>query len=326
MRSNLKIICYLLVFALVITVVTVLGYSSYSEPEAPHFVGEQPEEKKFVFDYRIDMEILDAMDAAEEKAKEYASGRLDGWISELMVRTDSFLEDYFNLLNVKKREMSTVWHTINHKINKGSPSSETVLMNELMVRFEAEVLDRSEAKRVLDDIGKSTATVFMNSFEQVLDTIQDKYSVPEQDWEKHISNLCDYAADFEARQVSIAAKISIASSAGIGAEIVYKIVSSIVKKISGNLAMKAGTKVVSSTGAKLTGAIPFIGAAVTVAVIGWDFYDSYATAERNKRDMRVGVEQYFQEMKEHLLGPAPDGIIGSIISWKREVQGRIQTQ
>lgn len=327
MRNYIRIVCYLIAAVFVITIVTIFGYSSYSEPEAPHFESRQIEEKGFVFDHRIDMEILDSLDLAEQKAKEYAAGRLDRWISGLMVRTDSFLDEYFNLLNVKKREVSAAWHTVSHKISKSSPSAEDVIMVDLMARFEEKVLNRNDAQRMLEDIGNNAIMVFIDLFEHGLDLIKEKYSVPEQDWTKHISSLCGYAADFEARRVSIIAKISIASSAVLGAEVAYRIVSSVVSKLGKNLAIKAGTKAASSTGAKaLSSAVPVVGLAITAAVIGWDIYDSITTAERNKRDMRAGVEQYFQEMKAYLLGPAQDSIIGSIVLWEKEVRNRIHTR
>ena len=322
-----KFLSVLFVIAIILVVITSAGRLALHDPEPAETEAVSSQPQEFQFNWQIDRDILSAMECAEQQAKDYASAELDKWISQLMARTDSFLDEYFNLKNVKIREASAVWHAVKHKVDKNSPSAEDVAVKYLMAEFKDKVLSPAEAQIVVERIGRESAQLFASSFDHGLDSVQVKYCVPQQDWDNHVSQLCGYTAGFETRSVSMASKIMTAGNIMLVAGGICKGVSILVQNVCKKIVVKTGVKVAGSTAAKAaTTAIPVIGAVVTIGLVGWDLYDSAATAERDKRDLRNEIALYFGEMKASLLGPAQDSIMGPMAQLRHDLQGRIMTQ
>lgn len=307
------------------TVIIISVPAKGSKPEQPK-KAPQLIQREYQFDYRIDQEIICALEAAEEEARKYASVQLDGWIFDMMAHTDTMLDEYFTLFNVKKREASSLWHSLKHKVDKKSPSASDVMRKDFMDKFEAKVMNSSDAQQIIEAIADRTVEVFAASFGRGLAQVQADYNVPKLDWEKHINSLCGIASEYESRSVSVVAKCAYAGFAACNIAVPGAVMTKFGKKVAQKVAAKAGTRACTAGAATAAKCIPVIGAVVTVGMVGWDLYDTSKTAERNKRDIRAGFQQYFSEMKANLLGPTRGSIMGSIVLWSQEVISRIETQ
>ena len=113
------------------TVIIISVPAKGSKPEQPK-KAPQLIQREYQFDYRIDQEIICALETAEEEARKYASVQLDGWIFDMMAHTDTMLDEYFTLFNVKKREAFSLWHSLKHKVDKKSPSASDVMRKDFM--------------------------------------------------------------------------------------------------------------------------------------------------------------------------------------------------
>ena len=315
------------IFATVIILgVPARGSKPESPKKAPEFV-----QREYQFDYRIDQEIICALETAEKEARAYASTQLDGWISGMMTDTDAMLDEYFTLLNVKKREASSIWYSLKHKVDKNSLSASDILRKDFMDKFEAKVMNSADAQRVIEAIADRTVEVFAASFARGLAQVQADYKVPKVDWDKHINSLCGIVSEYESRSIPVVAKAACAGFAACNIAVPGAVMTKFGKKVAQTVAAKTGTKACTATATATTAAgaarfIPVVGAVITVGMVGWDLYDTSKTAERNKRDIRAGFQQYFREMKAALLGPTRGSIMGSIVLWSQEVMSRIELQ
>lgn len=90
------------------------------------------------------------------------------------------------------------------------------------------------------------------------------------------------------------------------------------------MAAKASAKAAGSTGAKSLGkVVPGIGMGIAIVVIVWDLWDYRKTADKGRRELRAGFAEYFQGLKDELLGPTEDSIMGSIVIWENAVRANI---
>ena len=288
-----------------------------------HFENEKVVSK---IDYNVDQEILAAMNTAEQAAYQYASAELDRWISEMMGSTDRFLEEYYEFGSVKSRELMALFHGAAHKLNSSYKTATEALIEDLEHEMSKRLMNKEVAQSRIENITNGTVKEFLDTFGEELVKIQQKHKIPTPDWDKHIYRLCKMTAEYDAKGVPVASKIVIASSAAITLKVATPVLAMVGEKVGAKLATKAGAKYITAAanGAKSFGRmIPGIGTVIAISVIGWDLLDYKVTADRNKRDLKAGFEQYFQEMKAELLGPTENSIMGSIYMWENNIKANI---
>ena len=277
-------------------------------------------------DYNVDQEILDAMNTAEQAAYQYASAEIDRWIAEMMGSTNRFLDEYFEFGAVKGREVMALFHGAAHKLNISNKTATEALIEDLEHEMSKRLMNKEVAQSRIENITNCAVKEFLDTFGDELVKIQQKHNIPRPDWDKHIYRLCKMTAEYDSKSVPVASKIVIASGATITLKVATPALAMIGEKVGAKLAAKAGAKYVTAAanGAKnFSKMLPGIGTIIAISVIGWDLLDSKITAERNKRDLKAGFEQYFQEMKTELLGPTEDSIMGSIYMWENNIKANI---
>lgn len=277
-------------------------------------------------DYDLDKEILAAMDTAEQAAYQYASDELDRWISEMMGNTDRFLDEYFEFTSTKGREISAFYHWGMNKIFSGHKTAAEALMDNLEHEISKHLMNKEVAQSRIDNITNGAVKVFMDTFGSELVKLQEKHNIPRPDWDKHIYRICSMTAEYDAKSVPVASKIVVASGAAITIKVATPALSWLGEKVGQKMAAKAGAKYAAAAAGgakKFAKFIPGIGTVIAISVIGWDLLDYKVTSERSKRDLRTGLEEYFQEMKAELLGPTEDSIMGSIYMWENNLKANI---
>ena len=130
------------------------------------------------FNYNVDQEILDAMATAEQSATQYTSDAIDGWIGEMMGRTEGFLDDYFSFTNVKAREVAAAGHFIVNAIFKNQPTAAEAAMRNLEEDISKYVVKPAIAQQKVENITNGAVATFMNTFNSELLKVQAKHNIP----------------------------------------------------------------------------------------------------------------------------------------------------
>ena len=322
MKKILMFVNIVLIAAVVFIAVTRFGSTvSWSDWKMPKF-----ENYKVVptFTYNLDKEILVAMDTAEKAARHYAEQEINIWIQELMRRSEVFIDDYFKFTNVKGREAIAVYHYIANKIISGHPTAAEAYMRALEKEISAHVIMPEVAQQRVEAITNNTVAAYMKALENQFKEIQEKHNIPTPVWNKHISRLCGLTAEFETKSVPISAKMVLASLGVLTFKAVTPVITKVGQKVGKKMAAKAGAKAAGATGAKSLGKfVPGIGMGIAIVVIVWDLWDYRKTADKGKRELKAGFNEYFQGLKNELLGPTEDSIMGSIVMWENAIRANL---
>lgn len=309
---------FVLVMAFLFTVIICIGdrirMSGYKEPVFKN--------AKVVTEanYNLNAETQMAMATAKEAAYQYASDELDKWIAEMMKETDRFANEYFEYGAENSRGLSAVYHDVMHKLISSHKTANEALMEDLEQQISCHLFNKEAAQARITNITNETVAVYMKTFSRELAKIQEKHSIPQPVWDRHIYHLCSITAGFDSRSVPITTKVVVSTVAGITLKVATPLVTKVGQHVGEKLAAKAGTKTVAKNFGKW---IPGLGTLIATTVIGWDLIDYKLTAEKNKRALKAGFELYFQEMKTELLGPTEDSIIGSITLWENNIKSKL---
>lgn len=290
--------------------------------------------------YDLEPEVLNALEIAHNTAYDCVDAELDSWINEMLDRVDeNFLDEYFSFMQVKKREILSLYNTVVHFFNKNAETAEEAAIRELEEEIERKVIKPEIAQARIDNITRKAIDVYVTTLDAQLLKVKESYKVPNVEWNRYISDICGLTLDIENRNYPITFKTMVVSGAAITGYAVAPVVKNVATKVSTKIAektaLKTGTKIAEKTVAKASTttvaksvgkfgkAIPYIGWGVTAAICIWDIADYANTASEGKELLKQSLAQYFQEVKTELLCSTDQSIMGSIINWENDVKTNI---
>ena len=292
------------------------------------------------FDYPDDGEILAALTKAHDEAYQYAASELDKWIEDTMLRADDdFMDDYFSFLNVKKREILSLYHYVAHFFVEEHDTAEEAAMKELEAEITNKIIKPEIAQARIKNITDQTVNVYLSAIDNELAKLQEAHKSPTPNWNRYISDICGITAEIENKEYPVAFKTMVVSGVALAGMAITPIVSNIARKVSiriaernaakvgakvaGEVAVKAGATAAGKGAAIVANAIPYIGWGITAAICIWDIIDYSTSAREGKEQLRSGLEEYFREVRTELLGATEDSIMGSIILWENNLKQNI---
>lgn len=294
--------------------------------------------------YHLEKEIVLAMGSARTQAYKYASSELDKWIAEMMALVDNdFLDDYYDLISVKRREILSVYNTVKHVINKRLPDAEEAAMLELEDKISEYIIRPEISQARIKNITDRTVEIYLEVFDNELSNLQTEYNIPVLDWNKYIKNVCGLTENVDSKTYPISVKTMVVSGTALTGMVVVPVVKLAVKKVSAELAAKAAVKTAEKTavkvgvkaagktaakgGAKVAGkaaaAIPVAGLGIAAAICVWDIVDYNRTAAKGKEVLRRNLKDYFKEVKLELMGNTEHSVMGSITMWENTLKRNI---
>ena len=291
--------------------------------------------------YPSAMEIETAMKTAHAAAYRYTSKEIDSWIDELMYRVDNaFLGDYFSFVQVKKREITSLFYSIRHFFDSDSETAEEIITRELEKKLSDIVIKPEQSQLRINEITKGAVGVYMETFGSELARLQIEYKIPAPEWNKYISDICGLTLDVNQKAYPVKFKMAVVSGTALSlvsaAPVVKKIASTVSKKMAARAGAKAGAKIVGKVAAKAgvqaagrgaaaaASAIPYVGLGITAAICLWDIIDFANTSAEGKRMLRASLVEYFAEMKTEMLGSGDASIMGSLDVWENNVKEKIK--
>ena len=205
--------------------------------------------------YPSAMEIETAMMTAHAAAYRYASKEIDSWIDELMYRVDNaFLCDYFSFVQVKKREITSLFYSIRHFFSSDSETAEKIITRELERKLSDIVIKPEQSQLRINEITKGAVGVYMETFGSELARLQIEYKIPAPEWNKYISDICGLTLDVNQKAYPVKFKMAVVSGTALSlvsvAPVVKKIASTASKKMAARAGAKAGAKIVGKVAAK----------------------------------------------------------------------------
>jgi hypothetical protein len=329
-----KVISIFCVILLILLFITNLGDMKVFKVQKPTEVS--PSVPVPSLNYDLNEEVLNAMSNAFIVANDYVEAELDVWINEMMSRVDeNFLDDYFSFMQVKKREILTVYNSIKKLINKNAETAEEAAIRELEEEISRKIIIPEIAQARINNITDEAIKLYVNSLDEQLADVQKGYNVPTLDWNKYISSICGLTFDMENKNYPIAFKSVVTSGAALTGYAMAPVIKNVATKVSTKVAEKSAAKIAEKAAitavAKTTGkqagniakSIPYVGWGVTAAICAWEIVDYSNTATEGKELLRENLFDYFQEVKKELLASKEQSIMGSIILWENDVKANI---
>lgn len=293
-----------------------------------------------VMNYNLEKEIIQAMGTAHAAAYQYTSNELDKWINDMMARADNeFLEDYFSLMQTKRRELLSLYNSTIHFFNKDADSAEEAAIRELENEISRKVIKPELSQARIENITNQALDVYMTTFDNELVKLQESYKIPTPDWNKYISGLCGLTLDTNQKSYPIAFKTVVVSGTAMTGMMVAPAIKNVATKISSRIAektaakagtkaaekvaVKAGSKAAAKGAGTVAKTIPYIGWGITAVICIWDIVDYSKSASEGKKLLRTSLEEYFGEIKTELLGNNEISIMGSITLWENSLKAKI---
>lgn len=290
--------------------------------------------------YNLDKEVLNAMQIAQEATYNYVSTELDIWINEMLSRVDEdFLDEYFSFMQVKKREILSVYNTIVHFFYKNAESAEEAAIRELEEEIARKVIKPEIAQMRISNITSNAINVYATTLDEQLIHVQETYNVPVVEWNKYISHICGLTLDIQNKSYPVTFKTLVVSGTALAGFVATPIIKNVATKVSAKIAektaLKLGTKAIGTTAVKATSkavgkgagsvakAIPYVGWGITAAICVWDIIDYANTTKEGKIQLKQNLTEYFQEVKTELLSSTDQSIMGSITHWENTVKAKI---
>lgn len=334
LKSSAKILCAgLLIFLIYGTIKTFFTKESQPKPvvKAPVV--------SVTYD-NLTPEILNALEVAHKAAYDHVETSLDIWIEGMLTRVDdNFLDEYFSFMQMKKRELQSLWKTVVHFFYGNAETAEEAAIRELEEEIERKVIRPEISQKRIENITDEAISIYASTLDEEFLKIQTTYNIPTLEWNKYISDICGLTLDIKTKNYPIALKAAVVTS---GAAITYAVTPvlknvaiKVSKKISEKVALKTGAKVAEKAATKVTTkavakgagklgkAIPIIGWGVTAATCIWDVVDYVNTSSEGKVLLKQNLTDYFQEIKTELLCSTDQSIMGTIINWENGVKTNI---
>lgn len=294
-----------------------------------------------VYNFDFDEEIQSALVDAHAVAEEYVNAELDKWIEEVMSRVDEkFLDEYFGLLQTKKRELTVLYQTILQKTHLSNKSVENMLEDELEAKISNQIICPEVSAERMKNIADEAIVLYCSTLDKRFSEIRIQHKIPKPVWDKYIEDLCVITLrceqGYEDSITSIPAKLMAISGITVTTMAVKPLVDVAVKKISAKIAAKSGAELAEKAGAKLAvetaakaggksvvKALPAIGCAVAIGLAVWDVVDYKVNAAKGKEILKESIRDYLFEIKREMMGKSSGSIMSSIILWENEFKNNL---
>ena len=289
--------------------------------------------------HQIDDEIVKSLKRSQASAQRFAEDELVEWTKGLEQRIDSdFLEWYFGYWQQQWMGLKAMGYWIANtavveKVIGEQPSMSERITEEIQEEFAKRVLRPQIAQMQIERIADETVRKFVQQVQQDLQTIPERYSIPEPDWNRYLNDVALLTKNVNAnREVAVSLKTITVSGVAGGAVATGKVIKAIkpmIKKIGTKMTTKAATKgagkaaakVASKTGAKVGGKVggKFLGPIIGLGVIIWDVWDHQHTKKVEKPILRKNLMDYLAEVRESLLHEPETGLMSIIQSMQSNV-------
>lgn len=281
---------------------------------------------------KVDAAVAEAAARSRAKAEGYASGELETWNTQLMVRIDSdFLPWYFGYWNQQAIGLKTVWQGTKYElagyITAGdTPSPSQQMTNDIQQEFANRVLHPESAQLFLEQLTRKTVDLYLADLRQELAQVQVTYKIPQPVWDRYLEDIAVTTQRIEGdRTVPLTLKTLAVSSVGAGAILttnLTRMAGCLETRLSAATAEKAGAEVAVSLGEKMAAKTGgkvlakaggrFLGPVAAVAVIAWDVYDHHRTVSQNMPILRDSLTEYLGLLKESLLHDPQTGVAAAL--------------
>ncbi len=279
---------------------------------------------------KIDDEIVKSLKKARSEADRLANAEVDKWIEGMVERIDNdFLDWYFGYWNQQKLGLKGLWYGARHMLFKKYPSAAEKITEDIQEEFAKRVLRPQIAQREMENISRDVVNKYIAVLSENLSGIPQKYSVPDSEWDKYLSEIALTVTLSEGnREVPITLKTLAITSVG-GTVVVGKALFKVIKpmiikigsKVSAKFAAKATAKMATKTGAKISAKIggKFLGPIIGVGIIIWDIWDHNSTIKRERPILRKNLIDYFSALKESLLYDPESGIMSVVDNMENDI-------
>ena len=156
----------------------------------------------------VDQALATALEQSRRAAEREASQRLDEWIAGLMQRVDDdFLPWYFSYWNQQRLGLEGLYQEAVHWVNGNAPTAAEKITEEVQRAFAEQVLRPEIAQLELESLVRQVVNGYVENLRQNLDAIPKRYSIPQAEWQRYLSDLGSLSAATEGnRQVDLSLK------------------------------------------------------------------------------------------------------------------------
>lgn len=197
-RRLLSLLCLLLMFWLQIFSSEAFSALAVSLPSNPP---ESVAEKSYEWS-EVQKDIADAVRNVRPSTEEFAVHELDSWIKGLMRQVDKdFLNWYFGFIHQKATQDGVPFAWLAFKVDfldvlkakdeKGLAANQIIqkrMLEEFEQKFNELVLNEGEIDNLRDKI-ENIARNYASSLSFRFELVREKYHIPHQEWDRHISQI-----------------------------------------------------------------------------------------------------------------------------------------
>lgn len=139
---------------------------------------------------QVDKDIRSALEAAWDKAEEYASTELEKWTDELMIRVDEdFLPWYFSYWQQQMLGLKAVWWWGWDRLWNEKPTMLVNVTERIQRAFASRVLKPEDARMRIERITHRTAGIYINEIANNVVQIQLHHVIPQDEWDRYIESI-----------------------------------------------------------------------------------------------------------------------------------------
>lgn len=272
----------------------------------------------------IDAALAEAIREAHQTAETFAQTGLNDWHQDLEPRLEGFLDWYFDYFNQKGMELRVplIWASSAalHTVKPDQPMGQTAVAEQLTERLQREfskrVLVPRTAQMKLENITQATVDLYLAEVSRNVALVQQRYRIPQGDWDRYLSDVATTVADTEGTLSSLSLKL-VAGGGGyllVGKPLIALSMAKLGSKISAKFAGSALAKVAAKTGGTVAAEFgsSLLDPIAGVAILIWDVYDHRQTVAEDRPLLRATLLTYLQDMEMTLLKNPETGIMSSI--------------
>jgi hypothetical protein len=255
---------------------------------------------------------------------------MDIWVDSLEKRVDeSFLPWYFGYWNQQCLGLKSIGYWTLSKLFSNHPTAAERITENIQQEFSKRVLVPQVSQMQLEHILENTVDRFVKNFKNDLDKIPERYSIPQTEWDRYLSDIAIMTFDSNGnRTVPLSLKMlaggTIHGTCAI-AHYFKPLLTTIMTKIGTRfaakgsseaialMARKTGIKVATKAGGKLAGPI------ICFGVIIWEVWDHQQTKKVESPILRENIINYLEWMKQEILYGTDSGLMSVLYSFQTEI-------
>jgi hypothetical protein len=274
---------------------------------------------------KVDGELASALQSARQEARTYADAELEKWIAAITVRTEGFLDWYFSYWTQQLLGLKGLYQYGVHYVLKNQPDASEKLTEEIQMEFSQRVLQPQVAQKIIERIAGQTAQKYVTVLRQKLDVIPASYGIEKVEWQSYLEDIAITTKASEGgRRTPLSLKALTVSSMGgtaVLAGYMKAALSAAGGKVLGTSSGKAASLMAAKTGGKVAAKVggKFFGTITGVGILVWDVWDHTATERENRPLLRHSLQEYFSELKIHLLEDPEFGLMAPLAQFEDEI-------